>query len=157
MPETNTDDRVEEAEEAILSEPLLVVRSGGRFFALPMEQVLEVVTARPFAPLPGSPEAVSGLVNVRGRAVTVVDLGTTLGLDSSANAADHRVLLLEHRGLQIGLVVDDVDRILRVPEDQLVEVQESGAAGGWLRAVAHESDREIGVLEADRLLHDVLA
>ena len=148
--------RADEPEE-VPTEPLLVVVAGERSCALPLEGVLEVVPARPYAALPGAPPAVRGVVNVRGRVITVVDLGAALDLPPSTTSPDHRVLVLDHAGRRIGVAVSEVTRIIRIPVADLVPVQEGSGEGGWVRATTRVQGREVAVLRTDALLSSILS
>jgi purine-binding chemotaxis protein CheW len=79
--------------------------------AVPLDRVREILTARPFTRLPGCGPEVCGLIGVRGRVVTVFDLGVVMGRRRAADAVDHRVLLVERHGRSVGLAVDAVLRI----------------------------------------------
>jgi purine-binding chemotaxis protein CheW len=80
----------------------------GDMFGIPLEQVREIVAPRPFTRLPGASREVCGLVGVRGRVITVIDLGTLLGGRPSAGQPEHRLLLLDIDGRRIGAAVDEV-------------------------------------------------
>lgn len=111
---------------------------GARLFGVPLERVREILTPQPLTRLPGCGESVAGLVGIRGRVVTALDLGRILGAGVSASLPDHRLLLVEAEERIIGLVVDDakavVDGALRPP----VPVAERQADGpdvlGWVEA-----------------------
>jgi len=88
--------------------------------AVPLARVREILTPRPFTRLPGCGPEVCGLIGVRGRIVTVFDVGILLGRRRSAEVHDHRLLLLEWRGRTVGLAVDAVLSIAHaetVPDD----------------------------------------
>ncbi len=80
-------------------------------FAVPLARVREILTARPFTRLPGCGPEVCGLIGVRGRVVTVFDLGVVLGRRRASDTVDHRVLLVERSDRPIGFAVDAVLRI----------------------------------------------
>lgn len=86
---------------------VLFVCSGQRL-AIALERVREIVTPRPFTRLPGAGPYVAGLVGVRSRVVTAYDLGVVFAEQGAAAVADHRVLLVDHDGRVLGLVVDEV-------------------------------------------------
>lgn len=86
----------------------VVFRCADRRFGVPLESVTEIITPRPFTRLPGAGAEVCGLVGVRGRVVTVLDMGILLGLPASRLVADHRLLLLDVTGRRLGAAVDDV-------------------------------------------------
>jgi purine-binding chemotaxis protein CheW len=89
----------------------VVFRCDGRRFGVPLGQVAEIVAARPFTRLPGAGSEVCGLVGVRGRVVTVLDLGVALGRRAAGSLPDHRLLLLDDDGRLIGAAVDDIVEI----------------------------------------------
>jgi chemotaxis signal transduction protein len=80
--------------------------------AAPLDCVREILTPRPFTRLPGCGPEVCGLIAVRGRVVTVFDLGVVLGLRQASALADHRLLLVERDGRAVGFAVDVVVTIV---------------------------------------------
>jgi purine-binding chemotaxis protein CheW len=80
----------------------------GRPFGFPLERVTEIMTPRPFTRLPGAGGEVCGLIGVRGRIVTVIDLGVVLGNREAATNVNHRLLLLDLGARRIAAAVDDV-------------------------------------------------
>ena len=90
---------------------LLLVSLPGAVVAVPADPVLEILPARPYARLPGAEAPVAGLVNRRGRMLTVIDLGAALDLDSTASDDQHRVVVVSWQGRELGLAVKDVLQI----------------------------------------------
>jgi len=83
----------------------------GRRFGVPLGTVSEILTPRPFTRLPGTGPEVCGLVGIRGRVVTVLDLGVVLGLRGAGSLPDHRLLLLELGARRLAAAVDEVSSI----------------------------------------------
>lgn len=90
---------------------LLLVALPDSVVALPADVIVEILPARPYAVLPGADSAVAGVVNQRGRILTVVDLGLALGERSVAADAEHRVVVVAWQGRELGLAVNDVLQI----------------------------------------------
>jgi purine-binding chemotaxis protein CheW len=88
--------------------PWVVFSCDGKRYGVPLERVGEIIAPRPFTRLPGAGPEVCGLVGVRGRLVTVFDMGAVLGLRSAASLPDHRLLLMDLGARRIGAVVEDV-------------------------------------------------
>ncbi|HEX2167654.1 MAG TPA: chemotaxis protein CheW [Longimicrobiales bacterium] len=88
--------------------PWVVFFCDGRRYGVPLRCVVEIIAQRPFTRLPGTGREVCGLVGVRGRVVTVFDMGAVLGLRSAATLPDHRLLLMDLGTRRIGAVVEDV-------------------------------------------------
>lgn len=111
--------------------------------AVPLARVREILTPRPFTRLPGCGPEVCGLIGVRGRVITVFDVGILLGRSRSAEVHDHRLLLMEWRGRAVGLAVDAVLRI--APADTV--------PAGSHDLPLHEDDViGIGAVEHERFL-----
>lgn len=104
---------------------LLLVALQESVVALPADDVVEVLPARPFARIPGAHPPIAGLVNRRGRMLTVVDVGVASGGEATSVDPEHRVVVVSWRGKELGLAVRDV---LQITTAWRVE-PEPGAAG----------------------------
>ena len=60
----------------------------------------------------GAPECVRGVINLRGKIVTVIDLRIKLGMEPLEIDEDMRIVVVRSKGEDIGLLVDNVDDIL---------------------------------------------
>ena len=85
----------------------LVVRVAGARWLLPFSAVIEVLRSPGIAPLPATPAAVRGVVNHRGRILTVADPIRALGLPG-AGATGGDVVVVELGGRRFGVAVDGV-------------------------------------------------
>src|SRR5690606_25838467 len=95
------------------SEPLrhVIFRVDRERYALPLPAVREVVVPPPaFTAVPRAPKAVRGVMNLRGRVITVVSLAALLELPA-ADAGEGRIVLLDRRRRDLGLWVIDVESI----------------------------------------------
>jgi purine-binding chemotaxis protein CheW len=115
-------------------------------FALPLEAVREVVIPpAQWSRVPRAPAFVQGVVNLRGRVVTVVELRTLLGL--SGQSVDQKIVLLDRGRRDLGLLVTEVqgiesiERILPSP----------GHPTSSVRGVARLNGNPVSVLDADRI------
>ena len=137
---------------------LLVFEVGGSAFACEMESFREIVPTQTMTRLPGAPNTVCGLINLRGTIVTVLDGGFLLGRPGYART---RGLILVMVDLErwIGIGVDDVRDIQDVPIDQFSAAARyrSSTPGAWARRVARwassvpRSPRVIGPVSAARI------
>ena len=107
---------------------LLLWRAGATRCAAPIERLREVLPALPLTMLPGAPDAVLGVANVRGTLVTVVDGRRILG-ESDRLAPDATVLVDLH-GKPVGLAVDSVEDLVEVDDADLAPPA-AGPAGVW--------------------------
>jgi purine-binding chemotaxis protein CheW len=81
---------------------------GERGFALPLERVAEIVPPQVVTRLPGCGPAVHGLVGLRGRVITVFDLGVIAGTRPAVAHPDHRLVFVRRSGRLFGLAVEAI-------------------------------------------------
>jgi purine-binding chemotaxis protein CheW len=138
---------------------LLVV--GGHRFGVAIERIREIIPARPYTPLPGSGPHVCGLINLRGRIVTVVDLGARLRLPSAAANPDHSVVIVEHRGKLAGLAVEEVSRIVDVDpaalQDAAVALRALKIDRAYLRGVGEAGGQVFVAVDPDEIIAPILS
>lgn len=103
-----------EQEAPIPTRRLLLFELSGSQFACDMESFREILPTPTMTRLPGAPEIVCGLINLRGTIVTVLDGGLVLG-KAAFRRAEGLVLIVESHERWIGLGVDDVRDIKDVP------------------------------------------
>lgn len=124
--------------------PLLLVLTSSGPVAIPAEGIVEVLTASPVAHIPGAAEEVAGLVNRRGAMLTVIDLGEVLRLEPAAADPEHRVVVVEFDGREVGVAVNDVLRLT-------TEAAEDGRG----QRGAGEHRRPLRVVELEPLLEKI--
>ena len=95
---------------------IVVFALEGRSYGIPAGTVVELHQMVATVPLPGAPPIVEGVINVRGSVVPVLDLRSRLEIPGRpAEARDHLVLVLVD-GAVVGLRVDRVEDLIRVPD-----------------------------------------
>jgi purine-binding chemotaxis protein CheW len=146
--------------EVVLERMALFV-VGEHRFGVGIDRIREIIPARPYTPLPGSGSHVCGLINLRGRIVTVVDLGARLHLPPASANPDHSIVIVEHRGKLAGLAVEEVSRIVNVDPAALADAADSLRAlridRSYLRGVG-EVDGEVFVaVDPDEVISPILS
>ena len=92
--------------------------------------------------VPGSPDRVRGIMNLRGRVIPVVDLGECFGMGLNTSP-DPRILVVDLGQLTVGVVVDSVSEVFTLSDDQ---VQSPPAE------VSREDQAISGVIQSDERL-----
>ena len=122
--------------------------------ALDAAGVQEVIRVGPVTPVRYAPEEVVGIVNLRGRIVTIVDLGLRLGFPKAVGSADSRIFIIEDRNEFIGLLVDRVDEVVEVERDhwQPPPANVPGGQARFFKGVCRTAGRVVAVVNAARIL-----
>jgi purine-binding chemotaxis protein CheW len=98
----------------LVTDDFVTVVTGGQLFGLKLERVRDVFVPRRLSRVPLAPPEVAGLLNLRGRIVTAIDLRERLGLDSRSDDIVPVAVGIEERGELYGLIVDKVGDVLRL-------------------------------------------
>ena len=121
-----------------------------------MESFREIVPAREMTRLPAAPDTVSGLINLRGTIVTVLDGGITLG-KPAFKRAEGLILLVEFNDRWIGFGVDDVRDIQDVPIDQFGSAEQSEIpVVGAVTGAVEIDGRQVLVLDIKTVVQQVI-
>ena len=98
---------------------LVVFLIGGRYYAFYGEFIKEIVTVSEVAYVPGMPEYILGVVNVRGDIESVLDLRQVLSSSNNPVTKRSRIMIGQINEIRSGLLVDSVEDVLEIPEDQI--------------------------------------
>lgn len=138
-----------------LSMSLLLFRLGDLNCAVPVRSVREIVPPGAAARIPGAPADVEGLLNVRGRLVTVVDGRRALGRTSQPGV-EPSILLVELNGRTIGLQVDEVKDLVTVSSESLDDGDDlPGVDRALVKAVGRWEGEVFVLLDTEAILAPV--
>jgi purine-binding chemotaxis protein CheW len=104
-----------------MSKELQIVgfRVGRETFGVPISLVHEIVRVPDITAVPEAPEYVEGVINLRGRIISVIDLRKRFGEKEIAANKKNRILVVEVEGRMFGLIVDTASEVLKVPEAEI--------------------------------------
>ncbi len=134
---------------------LLLFAAAGAVYGCDIGAVREIVPIRRATRLPGAPGYVSGLINLRGSIVTVIDLAARLS--GRPAAEDGSIILAELGSRVVGLAVDDVRDVQPLPPERFEPATGDLARGGIVRGLGHLDDGVVIVLDVGTLVRQVLA
>lgn len=103
------------AEQA--SDEYVTVTIAEQLFGLPILEVQDVFLPESIATVPLAGRDIAGILNLRGRIVTAIDMRKRLGLPPREAGAERMAVGVEHNGESYGLIVDEVREVLRLPRE----------------------------------------
>ncbi len=140
--------------EKIASRGMVVFNLGTAKFALYTDQVRSIEEMQEMVPVPQSPSYVTGLINLRGEIIAVLDLRKRLKVEDAQDTRDLVTIVVEHGGEAVGLIVDRVIGVEEyqsepkpIPQD-LVQTR----AGGFYQSVLEIAGERIIILNLDKIL-----
>jgi purine-binding chemotaxis protein CheW len=121
---------------------------------VPITSLHEIVRVPEITAVPDAPDYVEGVINLRGKIVSVIDLRKRFGEKKITAARRNRILVLEHNGRLSGLIVDSASEVLKIPsadvEPSSVLFQEGGL--NCVTGLGKYKGRLIVLLDMARLL-----
>ena len=88
---------------------------GAETYAVESKHIREVFPLPPLTPLPCVPPFVRGIINVRGRIVSIIDLKSILGLPDTELSPSCSVIILQSKGNEFGLLADEISGLSAIP------------------------------------------
>ena len=121
--------------------------------------IQEVNKLMDITPVPLSPDYVSGIINLRGRIVTVIDLGRRLGLlcddgNTTCGCFSGRHIIVHFQGELIGFMVTRIGEAIAVDWNQMDPPPGNlrGVSGNFFKGVLKQGHGLIGVLDVEAVL-----
>src|SRR5262245_66292756 len=94
-------------------------RIGRETFGVPIGMVHEIVRMPEITSVPDSPGYVEGVINLRGKIVSVVDLRKRFGEREILAHKKNRILVAEVENKMVGLIVDAASEVIKIPENEV--------------------------------------
>ena len=130
----------------------LVCRVGDRVYAFAVNHVREVVDNPGAVGIPGAVEQVAGLINIRGKLLTLVNGSKVLGQGGSSG---EKVVVVETAGTQYGVLVDEVVELAQLSmEDEQIAIPE-GMPPSLIAGLARFGTEVAGIVDLPALIEPV--
>src|SRR5215467_5363146 len=128
-------------------------RVGREVFGVPIAMVHEIVRVPDITSVPDSPGCVQGVINLRGKIVSVVDLRQRFGETEIKPHKKNRILVAEVGGKLVGLILESRSEVLQIPENEieLPPVFDQGE-GNYVTGVAKLNGRLIILIDLNKIL-----
>ncbi len=97
---------------------------GEEDYAIPLLMVREVISMPETTPIPKAPKHFVGLMNLRGQVISIVDLRSKLAISANENQSNSAVIIVDFDGMNIGIIVDSINKVLAFTQDQIQEMPE---------------------------------
>lgn len=132
----------------------VTVMIGEQLFGLPIERVHDVFMPGHLTPVPLASEEIAGVLNLRGRIVTAIEMRCRLGLPKREHGAESMAVGIDCDGESYGLVIDSVGEVLKLRDDSREPVPVNlDSRLARVAACVHRLDQELlVVLDVARLL-----
>ena len=137
-------------------ELLLFRLDGKQLFGINVFKVQEVIQCPPLTQIPDSHHVVRGVANMRGRTVTVMDLGKAIGVRGVDNPQENFVIVTEYNQFVQGFLVGGVDRIVNMNWEEILPPPKGIGDDNYLTAVTKVEGEMVEIIDVEKVLAEVV-
>ncbi len=133
---------------------LVTFKLAGQKYAVDILKVQEINNMKEITSIPNAPGYLEGAINLRGKVIPVLNLRKKFGFEENANVELRKIIIMDVRGVIMGLIVDAVSDVLRITRD-VVEPPppvSSNVSSDFLSGIAKLPEGLVILLDMDRLL-----
>ena len=127
---------------------------GRETYGIPIMALHEIVRVPEITAVPDAPAHLEGVINLRGKIVSVVDLRKRFGKPATALTRHSRILVVEHRGRLVGMIVDSASEVLKIAQSDIEPAPAMMQEGGLdcVTGLGKFRKRLIILLDIDKVL-----
>ena len=123
-------------------------------YGINVMQVQEVLRVADIAPVPGAPKYVLGIINLRGKVVTVIDTRDRFGLPRESITDNSRIVIIEAGKSVIGMLVDSVAEVVYIRQSEIEQTPNVGndESNRFIQGVCYKNETLLILVALDRIL-----
>ncbi|SEN58001.1 purine-binding chemotaxis protein CheW [Amphibacillus marinus] len=123
-------------------------------YAMPVELVGSIERMMHVTRIPGAPDFVKGVLNLRGVVTPILDLRKRFGFEEKAYTDSTRTIIIHYNQINIGLIVDAAYDVVDIPKDRIEAAPEviGGMHIDYISGVTKHEDRLLILLDIDKIL-----
>jgi purine-binding chemotaxis protein CheW len=127
---------------------------GSEEYGVDIAQVQEINRMVAITRVPQAQPFMEGVINLRGRLIPIIDLRTRFGMERTKSTKNSRIVVTEIGSKRLGMVVDSVAEVLRIPVEQIEDAPDlvAGVDTEYIRGVGKLGDRLIIMLDLARVI-----
>lgn len=134
------------------SEQFVEIQIGQEMYALPILDIFEIIRMQDITHLPNSKKNVIGVINLRGRIISVVSLRQLLGLIELEYTKSTRIVVVNYHEDMAAMIVDGVSQVITISEIQ--PAPENSGAKKLLRGIGQNGNSLVSILDLEKLLQE---
>jgi purine-binding chemotaxis protein CheW len=137
-----------------LERQIIAFHVAGEVFGLDITQIERIAHPETITLVPRAPAFVSGIMNLAGRIITVVDLALMMHMKRAEEIDGDQIIILGREDMNLGFVTGQVTDVITTNEESLNEgmVRMGSSEEQFVSAVLKLGDRIVNILNVDKLI-----
>ena len=134
----------------------LTFHTDQQLFGIPISKVVEIISMLEITPVPEYPSHIKGIINLRGRIISVIDMRIRLNKDQGIYNERTCIVVIDISGRHVGFIVDEVKEVLDVAYSDISERSQLTytSDNDYLTGFAKINDEVILLLDMDKILYE---
>lgn len=144
-----------EQDEDTLKGKYLIFSMGSELYGMEIRYITEIIGIQPITEVPGMPEYIKGITNLRGKIIPIMD--ARLRFKKPAREYDDRtcIIVIETEDISIGLIVDGVAEVLAMNDDDITPPPDiNKSIHKYIKGVSKVGGSVKLLLDCQKLLND---
>ena len=127
---------------------------GGEEYGIEILSVQEIIGMMPITSVPGTPDYICGIINLRGKVIPVVDIRKKFGMDSKESDSETCIIVVNIQGVEAGAVVDRVSEVLHIADEDIAPPPSfgKGIEIDFIKGIGKSQSKVKILLDIDRII-----
>jgi purine-binding chemotaxis protein CheW len=150
--------REEMAAAEVEQDQYLVFKIQSQEFAIQAMLIEEISRPLEITPVPDSLPYIDGVTNLRGKLANVINFRKKFAFDEIEHDEDTRLIIIEHLGFPLGIIVDSVEEVIKITDDlvqKLPEATSTMTKEKYITGVGLLDKRMIIMLNVEKILEKI--
>ncbi|MDK2828348.1 chemotaxis protein CheW [Clostridium beijerinckii] len=141
-----------------MEEQFVVFHLGKEEYAVQISQVKEIINYTEPTRMPASTDGMLGVINLRGKIVSIIDLGEKIGTGSQKELKDKKIIIIDNGNESYGVIVDEVTEVIKLNKEHIEKVDSQIIKGNkYITGIAKKENRLMIIIDLNLLTgEDVL-
>ena len=125
-------------------------------YGIEIQYVVEIIGIQTITEIPGLPDYVKGIVNLRGKIIPVIDIRLLFKKEPKDYNDRTCIIVIDIKNISIGLIVDTVSEVITIPEQDIVEPPQinKGAYNKYIKNIGKVGSDIKLLLDCEKLLSE---
>jgi purine-binding chemotaxis protein CheW len=139
---------------SLTTELYMTFSLSGRIYAFPAKQIIEIVQLPALTILEKTPDYIIGMMNLRGKIISVVDLRKFLGISQVPYSSDCQVLIIRSFDKTIGIITDSVNDVIQFDTQNLEQLPYQSEEK-YISGIYKNLQNIVALLDLDKIIADI--
>lgn len=135
-------------------EQYVVFAVNGSLYAVPVYEVSEIIKVQKVTRIPNSRDEFVGIIHLRNKVIPIISLHKIFATMEKEWNSKTRIIVMQSGGKEIGMVVDEVERVMVLPREQICPTPHLLQIG-WMRGVYRQQEKIVALLHLESLIESM--